>query len=175
MRKISIIMLGLLFIMTGCSGNYDTYIETGMQALKDEKYSDAVMWFEKAEKEEGTKEATASKEIAQLMEHGATALKDGKYLEAKEDANQVLQKKKDATLEKSVQSNAENMLQDAKDIEEKEKERIAKQRKVNEEGIDKALKAVDSIDEAKEKQKKVREALDKAEDAQEKIEAKKNQ
>ena len=42
-------MLFLLVVMAGCS-NYDTYIETGMQSLKDEKYSDATMWFEKAEK-----------------------------------------------------------------------------------------------------------------------------
>ena len=42
-------MLFLLVVMAGCS-NYDTYIETGMQSLKDEKYSDAAMWFEKAEK-----------------------------------------------------------------------------------------------------------------------------
>lgn len=35
--------------MAGCS-NYDTYIETGMQSLKDEKYSDATMWFEKQKK-----------------------------------------------------------------------------------------------------------------------------
>ncbi len=49
MKKISFVMLFLLVVMAGCS-NYDTYIETGMQSLKDEKYSDATMWFEKAEK-----------------------------------------------------------------------------------------------------------------------------
>ena len=53
-------------------------------------------------------------------------------------------------------------------------ERVAKRRKVEEEGIDKIIKAVDSIDEVKEKEKKVSEALDKAEEAQAKIEAKKN-
>ena len=50
MKKLSFVMLFLLVVMAGCS-NYDTYIETGMQSLKDEKYSDATMWFEKAEKE----------------------------------------------------------------------------------------------------------------------------
>lgn len=175
MRKISFVMLFLLVVMTGCSSNYDTYIETGMQALEGEKYSDAVMWFEKAEEEKFTEETKSYKDVAKLMDHGATALKDGKYLEAKEDANEVLQMKKVASLEKAVKSNAENMLQNAKDIEEKEKERVAKQRKVDEEGIDKVIKAVDSIDEAREKQKKVGEALDKAESAKEKIEAKKNQ
>ena len=49
MKKLSFVMLFLLVVMAGCS-NYDTYIETGMQSLKDEKYSDATMWFEKAEK-----------------------------------------------------------------------------------------------------------------------------
>ena len=49
-EKLSFVMLFLLVVMAGCS-NYDTYIETGMQSLKDEKYSDATMWFEKAEKE----------------------------------------------------------------------------------------------------------------------------
>lgn len=48
------------------------------------------------------------------MDHGATALKDGKYLEAKDIANEVLQKKKDDELEKAVTSNAENMLQKQK-------------------------------------------------------------
>ncbi|PFE06231.1 DUF4398 domain-containing protein [Bacillus cereus] len=175
MRKISFVMLFLSFLMTGCGNTYDIQVETGMQALKDEKYSDAIMWFEKAGKEKSTDETKSYTEVAKLMNHGATALKDGKYLEARDDANQVLQKKKDATLEKSVKSNAENMLQKAKDIEEKEKERVQKQRKVDEEGIDKVIKAVDSIDEAREKQKKIGEALDKAENAKEKIEAKKNQ
>ncbi|WP_142307546.1 DUF4398 domain-containing protein [Bacillus pseudomycoides] len=176
MKYKMVVMLFVLFIVAGCSSNYDIQVDTGMQALKDEKYSDAIMWFEKAEKEKekSTNEVKAYKEVASLMDHGATALKDGKYLEAKDDANQVLQKKKDASLEKSVKSNAENMLQKAKDIEEKEKERIAKQKKVDEEGIDKVIKAVDSIDEVKEKQKKAGEVLDKAENAQEKIEAKKN-
>ena len=68
------------------------------------------------------------------MDHGATALKDGKYLEAKDIANEVLQKKKDDALEKAVTSNAENMLQKAKDVEEKVNERVAKRRKVEEEG-----------------------------------------
>lgn len=58
-------------------------------------------------------------------------------------------------------------------MEEKENERVAKRRKVEEEGIDKLIKAVDSIDEVK-KREKVSEALDKAEEAQAKIEAKKN-
>lgn len=40
------------------------------------------------------------KEVAERMDHGATALKDGKYLEAKDIANEVLQKKKDDELEK---------------------------------------------------------------------------
>ena len=65
------------------------------------------------------------------------------------------------------------MLQKAKDVEEKVNERVAKRRKVEEEGIDKLIKAVDSIDDVKEKEK-VSEALDKAEEAQAKIEAKKN-
>ena len=49
--------------------------------------------------------------MAEKMDHGATALKDGKYLEAKDIANEVLQMKKDDELEKAVTSNAENMLQ----------------------------------------------------------------
>ncbi|KFN03665.1 DUF4398 domain-containing protein [Bacillus clarus] len=174
MKKISFIMLFLLVVMTGCSSNYDTYIETGMQSLKDEKYSDAIMWFAKAEKEKSGNEAKSYKEVAQLMDDGATALKDGKYLETKEDAKEVLQKKKDDALEKAVKSNAENMLQKAKDVEEKVNERVAKQKKVDEEGIDKLIKAVDSIDEVKEKEKKVSEKLDKLEETQAKIEAKKN-
>ncbi|HFK1509210.1 hypothetical protein [Bacillus paranthracis] len=178
MKKLSFVMLFLLVVMAGCS-NYDTYIETGMQSLKDEKYSDATMWFEKAEKEKSGKEksgneAKSYKEIAEKMDHGATALKDGKYLEAKDIANEVLQMKKDDALETAVTSNAENMLQKAKDVEEKVNERVAKRRKVEEEGIDKLIKAVDSIDDVKEKEKKVSEALDKAEEAQAKIEAKKN-
>lgn len=54
-------------------------------------------------------------------------------------------------------------------MEEKVNERVAKRRKVEEEGIDKLIKAVDSIDEVKEKEKKVSEALDKAEEAQAKL------
>lgn len=88
------------------------------------------------------------------MDNGATALKDGKYLEAKDIANEVLQMKKDDALETAVTSNAENMLQKAKDVEEKVNEREAKRRKVEEEGIDKLIKAVDSIDDVKEKEKK---------------------
>ena len=45
------------------------------------------------------------------------------------------------------------MLQKAKDVE-KVNERVAKRRKVEEEGIDKLIKAVDSIDDVKEKEKK---------------------
>ena len=152
-EKIKFCYAFLLVVMAGCS-NYDTYIETGMQSLKDEKYSDATMWFEKAEKEKSGNEAKSYKEVAERMDHGATALKDGKYLEAKDIANEVLQKKKDDELEKAVTSNAENMLQKAKDVEEKVNERVAKRRKVEEEGIDKLIKAVDSIDEVKEKRRK---------------------
>ena len=54
MKKLSFVMLFLLVVMAGCS-NYDTYIETGMQSLKDEKYSDATMWFEKQKKKLGMK------------------------------------------------------------------------------------------------------------------------
>ena len=40
------------------------------------------------------------KEMAEKMDHGATALKDGKYLEAKDIANEVLQMKKTMNLKK---------------------------------------------------------------------------
>ncbi|WP_144610814.1 DUF4398 domain-containing protein [Bacillus cereus] len=173
MKKLSFVMLFLLAVMAGCS-NYGTYIGTGMQSLKDEKYSDATMWFEKAEKEKSGNEAKSYKEVSEKMDHGATSLKDGKYLEAKDIANEVLQMKKDDVLATAVTSNAENMLQKAKDVEEKVNERVAKRRKVEEEGIDKLIKAVDSIDDVKEKEKKISEALDKAEEAKAKIEAKKN-
>ncbi len=175
MRKISFVTLFLFAIMAGCSSNYDTYIETGLTSLQNEKYSDAVMWFEKAEKEKSGSEANSYKEVAQFMDHGANALKDGKYLETKDDANKVLQMNMDETLEKAVKSNAENMLQKAKDIEEKVNARAEKKRKIEEKGIDKLIKAVDSVDELREKQKKVGEALDKLEKTHEKIEAKKNQ
>lgn len=66
MKKLSFVMLFLLVVMAGCS-NYDTYIETGMQSLKDEKYSDATMWFEKAEKEIRN-EAKSYKEVAEKMD-----------------------------------------------------------------------------------------------------------
>ncbi|MDM5154273.1 hypothetical protein QUF88_10615 [Bacillus sp. DX1.1] len=175
MRKRIFIMLGLFLIMAGCSSsNYDMQVETGMKSLKDGNYSDATMWFEKAEKEKSTNEAKTYMNIAKWMDNGATALKAGKYQEAMENANQVIQTKKDATLEKAVKANAEEMLQQAKDIEQKEKTKAEKQKKIDEEGIDKAIKAVDSVDEVREKQKKVGEALDKAEEAKEKIEAKKN-
>ncbi|MBJ6949426.1 hypothetical protein JG666_19385, partial [Vibrio cholerae] len=76
MKKLSFVMLFLLVVMAGCS-NYDTYIETGMQSLKDEKYSDATMWCEKAEKEKSGNEAKLYNEMAVKMDHGASALKDG--------------------------------------------------------------------------------------------------
>ena len=41
-------------------------------------------------------------------------------------------------------------------MEEKVNERVAKRRKVEEEGIDKLIKAVDSIDEVKEKEESIR-------------------
>lgn len=49
-------------------------------------------------------------------------------------------------------------------MEEKVNERVVKCRKVEEEGIDKFIKVVDSIDEVKEKEKKVLEVLDKVEE-----------
>ena len=81
-------MLFLLVVMAGCS-NYDTYIETGMQSLKDEKYSDATMWFEKAEKR--NREMKRNRK-----ENGSRSdsIKRRKYLEAKDIANEVLQMKK---------------------------------------------------------------------------------
>ena len=48
----------------------------------------------KSRKEKSGNEAKSYKEVAERMDHGATALKDGKYLEAKDIANEVLQKKK---------------------------------------------------------------------------------
>ncbi len=159
--------------MAGCS-NYDTYIETGMQSLKDEKYSDATMCLKKQKKRNREMKRNHIKKWPRKWITEPTALKDGKYLEAKDIANEVLQMKKDDALETAVTSNAENMLQKAKDVEKKVNERVAKRRKVEEEGIDKLIKAVDSIDDVKEKEKKVSEALDKAEEAQAKIEAKKN-
>ena len=53
----------------------------------------------KKQKKSGN-EAKSYKEVAEKMDQGATALKDGKYLEAKDIANEVLQKKKDDELEK---------------------------------------------------------------------------
>lgn len=109
------------------------------------------------------------------MEHGATALKDGDYKQVMEDSNQVINIKKDASLEKVVKPNAEDLLQKAKDIENKEITREEKRKKIEEQGIDKAIKAVDSVDDIREKQKEIGESLDKAEKVKEKIEAKKNE
>ena len=39
-------------------------------------------------------------EVAERMDHGTTTLKDGKYLEAKDIANEVLQKEKMMNLKK---------------------------------------------------------------------------
>ncbi|AIM11020.1 putative lipoprotein [Bacillus anthracis] len=64
--------------------------------------------LKKTEKEKSGNEAKSYKEMAEKMDHGATALKDGKYLEAKDIANEVLQMKKDDALETAVTSNAEN-------------------------------------------------------------------
>ncbi|MCM3736708.1 hypothetical protein M3215_12985 [Bacillus cytotoxicus] len=162
-------------MLAGCSiSNYDAHVEAGMQALKDEKYSDAMMWFEKADQEKSTDETKSFMKVAKQMEHGATALKDGDYKQAMEDSNQVINMKKDATLEKAVKSHAEDMLQKAKDVEKKEITREEKRKKMEEQGIDKAIKAVDSVGEIREKQKEIGESLDKAEKAKEKIEAKKN-
>ncbi|SFC91739.1 protein of unknown function [Bacillus sp. 491mf] len=175
MKKI-ILTIGCLCIMlAGCStSNYDAHVEAGMKALKDEKYSDAIMWFEKADQEKSTDETKTFMKVAKRMEHGATALKDGEYKQVMEDSNQVINMKKDPTLEKAVKSNAEDMLQKAKDIEKKEITREEKRKKVEEQGIDKAIKAVDSVGEIREKQKEIGESLDKAEKVKEKIEAKKN-
>ena len=74
MKKLSFVMLFLLVVMAGCS-NYDTYIETGMQSLKDEKYSDATMWFEKAEKEKSGNEAKSYKEMAEKMASRSNGIK----------------------------------------------------------------------------------------------------
>ncbi|MGG2015472.1 hypothetical protein [Bacillus sp. S10(2024)] len=162
-------------MLAGCStSNYDAHVEAGMKALKDAKYSDAIMWFEKADQEKSTDKTKTYMKVANWMEYGAKALKDGDYKQALEDSNQVIDIKKDATLEKAVKSNAEDMLQKAKDIEKKEITREEKRKKIEEEGIDKAIKAVDSIDEIREKQKDIGESLDKAEKVKEKIEAKKN-
>lgn len=162
-------------MLAGCStSNYDAHVEAGMKALKDAKYSDAIMWFEKADQEKSTDETKTYVKVAKRMEHGATALKDGDYKQAMEDSNQVINTKKDATLEKVVKSNAEDMLQKAKDIEKKEITREEKRKKIEEEGIDKAIKAVDSVDDIREKQKEIGESLDKAEKVKEKIDAKKN-
>ena len=48
----------------------------------------------KKQKKKSGNEAKSYKEMAEKMDHGATALKDGKYLEAKDIANEVLQMKK---------------------------------------------------------------------------------
>ncbi|PEZ02187.1 hypothetical protein CN326_20490 [Bacillus sp. AFS018417] len=162
-------------MLAGCStSNYDAHVEAGMKVLKDEKYSDAIMWFEKANQEKSTAETKTYMKVAKWMEQGATALKDGDYKQTIENANQVIYMKKDATLEKAVKSNAEEMLQKAKDIEKKEKARDEKRKEIDEKGIDKAINAVDSVDQVREKQKEIGESLDKAEKATEKIEAKKN-
>ena len=171
-----IFTIGCLFIMlAGCStSNYDAHVDAGMKALKDEKYSDAIMWFEKANQEKSTDETKNYMKVAKWMESGASALKDGDYKQTIEKANQVIDMKKDASLEKAVESNAEEMLQKAKDIEKKEEARDEKRKKIEEDGIDKAIKVVDSVDKVREKQKEIGESLDKAEKAKEKIEAKKN-
>lgn len=162
-------------MLVGCSAsNYDAHVEAGMTALKDEKYSDANMWFEKADQEKSTEETKTYMKVAKWMGHGATALKDGDYKQAMEDSNQVINLKKDTTLEKAVKSNAKDMLQKAKDKEKQVKTREEKRKKIEEEGIDKAIKAVDSVDEVREKQKEIGESLDKAEKVKEKIEAKMN-
>ena len=48
----------------------------------------------KKQKKKSGNEAKSYKEMAEKMDRGATALKDGKYLEAKDIANEVLQMKK---------------------------------------------------------------------------------
>ncbi len=54
----------------------------------------------KRQKRNQGNEAKSYKEVAEKMDHGATALKDGKYLEAKDIANEVLQRKKMMNLKK---------------------------------------------------------------------------
>lgn len=160
-------------LLAGCStSNYDAHVEAGMKALEDKNYSDAMMWFEKANQEKSTAETKTFMKVAKWMEQGASALKDGDYKQTIENANQVIYMKKDVALKKTVKSNAEEMLQEAKDIEKKEEARDEKRKEVEEQGIDKAIEAVDSVDKVREKQKEIGESLDKAEKVKEKIEAK---
>ncbi len=97
MKKLSFVMLFLLVVMAGCS-NYDTYIETGMQSLKDEKYSDATMWFKKQKKRNQEMKRNHIKKL--LNDHGATALKDGKYLKRKTLQMKCYKRKKMMNLKK---------------------------------------------------------------------------
>ncbi len=53
--------------------------------------------LKKAEKEKSGMKRNHIKEMAEKMDHGATALKGGKYLEAKDIANEVLQMKRRCT------------------------------------------------------------------------------
>lgn len=58
--------------------------------MKDEKYSDVIMWFEKVEKEKLGNEVKLYKEVVEKMDYGVIVLKDGKYLEVKDIVNEVL-------------------------------------------------------------------------------------
>ncbi|MBD3107407.1 hypothetical protein IEO70_03435 [Bacillus sp. AGMB 02131] len=83
----SVMLFGMLFIISGCSSSddkaYETVIENGMTAIENEQYVDAVSSFEKAagEKKEND-EAAPYLTQAKLLLDTKTAMENGNYDEA---------------------------------------------------------------------------------------------
>ncbi|MED3037473.1 hypothetical protein AVT_06765 [Bacillus tropicus] len=117
MKKLMMIIC-LILLTVGCSSKeYDQQMGLGKKAMENGQYKEAVRYFENAAKEKSTDEIQQYIRLANQMQDSEEALKDGKYEVAIVSAEKVMQIKE----EKVIKGKAEQLIKEAKDLQEKTK------------------------------------------------------
>ncbi|MFJ8239468.1 MULTISPECIES: hypothetical protein [Bacillus] len=117
MKKLMMIIC-LILLTVGCSSKeYDQQMGLGKKAMENGQYKEAVRYFEDAAKEKSTDEIQQYIRLANQMQDSEEALKDGKYEVAIVSAEKVMQIKE----EKVIKGKAEQLIKEAKDLQEKTK------------------------------------------------------
>ncbi|MBM7649310.1 tetratricopeptide (TPR) repeat protein [Bacillus ectoiniformans] len=116
MRKLLIILAGALVLLAaGCSSSpYDEKMKSGLEAMKEERYQDAVSAYEEALEAEETNEAKQSAAAAKHMAKARDDYAKGNYKQSMKSAKKVMNDKSKAEAVKTVKPQAKRLYSLAK-------------------------------------------------------------
>lgn len=121
MKKFSgfILFIAFLFMVTGCnSKEYDQSIQTGMDALKDEQYEDALASFKKAAESKKTEEVEQYFKYTNHMVDGLELFNKGEFSAAVLSAEKITKAKDSNKVLEMLNSKALKLKQEALEMDE---------------------------------------------------------